>query len=153
MGKTYIDVVKYMVEAKFAQEDEKKKEEVDVLNQADTLVYATEKSLKEFGEKVGQSERADIEARINDLKQAMKDKNIDSIKRGTEELMKVSHKLAEEIYKKTAEAQKGPGAGSQGEGPAPEAQGQPEEAQGNKKNDDVIDAEYTTDDDKKKGKK
>ena len=139
------EIDKFVKEAeKFAQEDEKKKEEVNVLNQADTLVYATEKSLKEFGEKVGQSERADIESRINDLKQAMKDKNIDSIKRGTEELTKVSHKLAEEIYKKTAGAQKGQ-AGPQG---APE--GQPEGGEEPKKNDDVIDAEYTTEDDDKK---
>jgi chaperone protein DnaK len=147
------EIDKFVKEAeKFAQEDDKKREEVDLLNQADTLVYATEKSLKEFGEKVSQGERADIESRINDLKQAMKDKNIDSIKRGIEELTKVSHKLAEEIYKKTAEAQKGQqGAGPQGGGQAgPE--GQSEGGEEPKKNDDVIDAEYTTDDDDKKKK-
>jgi len=152
------EIDKFVKEAeKFAQEDEKKKEEVDVLNQADTLVYATEKSLKEFGEKVGQGERADIEARINDLKQAMKDKNIDSIKRGMEELTKVAHKLAEEIYKKTASQGQGAGGtgqGPQGQGPGPESQGPSGETEEPKKNDDVIDAEYTTDDDdKKKGKK
>ena len=141
---------------KFSQEDDKKREEVEVINQADTLVYATEKSLKDLGEKVAQSERADIEAKINDLKQAMKDKNIDSIKRGTEELTKVAHKLAEEVYKKTAGAQKGqqgagPQPGSQGQQEAP--QGQPEGGEEPKKNDDVIDAEYTSEDDDKKGKK
>ena len=141
------EIDKFVKEAeKFAQEDEKKKEEVDVLNQADTLVYATEKSLKEFGEKVGQGERADIESRINDLKQAMKDKNIDSIKHGMEELTKVSHKLAEEIYKKTANAQKGPGAGPREEPPTED------ETAGKKKDDDVIDAEYTSEDDDKKKK-
>ena len=143
------EIDKFVKEAeKFAQEDEKKREEVDVLNQADTLVYATEKSLKEFGEKVGQSERADIESRINDLKQAMKDKNIDSIKRGTEELTKVAHKLAEEIYKKTANAQKG----QQGSGPQKEPPTEDETA-GKKKDDDVIDAEYTSEDDDKGKKK
>jgi molecular chaperone DnaK len=143
------EIDKFVKEAeKFAQEDDKKREEVDVLNQADTLVYATEKSLKEFGEKVGQSERADIESRINDLKQAMKDKNIDSIKRGTEELTKVSHKLAEEIYKKTANAQKG----QQGPGPQQEPPTEDETA-GKKKDDDVIDAEYTSEDDDKGKKK
>ena len=147
------EIDKFVKEAeKFAQEDDKKREEVDLLNQADTLVYATEKSLKEFGEKVGQSERADIESRINDLKQAMKDKNIDSIKRGIEELTKVSHKLAEEIYKKTAGAQKGPGAGPQGPGSQEGPEGQSEGGEEPKKNDDVIDAEYTTDDDDKKKK-
>jgi molecular chaperone DnaK len=149
------EIDKFVREAeKFAQEDEKKKEEVDVLNQADTLVYATEKSLKEFGEKVSQSERADIESRINDLKQAMKDKNIDSIKRGMEELTKVSHKLAEEIYKKTANAQKGQeGAGPQDQGRQEAPGGQQESAEEPKKNDDVIDAEYTTEDDDKKKKR
>jgi len=146
------EIDKFVKEAeKFAQEDEKKKEEVDVLNQADTLVYATEKSLKEFGDKVSGQERADIESRINDLKQAMKDKNIDSIKRGIEELGKVSHKLAEEIYKKAS--QKGAEAGPQGgQQEAPGAQQQQESAEEPKKNDDVIDAEYTTEDDDKKKK-
>ncbi|MCX5716381.1 MAG: molecular chaperone DnaK, partial [Candidatus Omnitrophica bacterium] len=79
---------------RFAADDAKKKEEVEVTNQADTLVYSTEKSLKDFGDKVSQSERADIEARINDLKSAIKDKNVDRIKKSMEDLTKVSHKLA-----------------------------------------------------------
>ncbi len=152
------DIDKFVREAeKFAQEDEKRKDQVETINQADTLVYATEKSLKEFGDKVSSGERADIEARINDLKQAMKDKNIDSIKRGMEELAKVSHKLAEEIYKKASrEPQKGSGAGPQ-EGPQAGPGGEPEteqESAGKKKDEDIIDAEYTAeDDDGKKRKK
>jgi len=90
---------------KFAAEDTRKKEEVEIINQADTLVYSTEKSLKDFGDKVNQNERADIEARLNDLKTAMKDKNIDRIKRAMEDLTKASHKLAEEIYKQAAAKQ------------------------------------------------
>jgi len=139
---------------KFATEDTKKKEEVETINQADSLVYATEKSLKEFGEKVGQGERAEIESRINDLKQAMKDKNIASVKRGMEELTKVSHKLAEEIYKKTAGGPKagpGAGAGEQQEGPREEA-GPEQQAAGGKK-EDIIDAEYTAEDEDGKKKK
>ncbi len=139
------EIDKFVKQAeKFASEDEKRKEQVETINQADTLVYATEKSLKEYGEKVSQGERADIEAKINDLKQAMKDKNIDSVKRGMEELTKVSHKLAEEIYKKAAEAQKGQGAGQQ-QGPGEEPQTEDESA--GKKKDDVIDAEFTSEDD------
>lgn len=144
---------------KFAAEDTKRKEEVDIVNQADALVYATEKSLKEFGDKIGQGERGDIESRINDLKQAMKDKNIPSIKKGMDELTKVSHKLAEEVYKKTAGAQKaqqaGPG-GAQGEphahGPQ-EGQGPGAESAGQKKDEDIIDAEYTAEDEDGKRKK
>ncbi|MFA5410911.1 MAG: molecular chaperone DnaK [Candidatus Omnitrophota bacterium] len=133
---------------KFAAEDTRKKEEVELINQADNLVYATEKSLKEFGDKVSQNERADIEARINDLKAAIKDKNSDRIKKGMEELTKASHKLAEEVYKqasaKQQQKQQGQaGGGKQEEGRSGEA---PEQE---KKKDDVIDAEFKEEDDKK----
>lgn len=132
---------------KFAAEDSKKKEEVETINQADTLVYATEKSLKEFGDKVSQNERADIEARINDLKTAIKDKNIDRIKKGMEDLTKVSHKLAEEIYKQAAAKQQG---SASGQGPKAETAGEKqEEPKSQKKDEDIIDAEYKEEDDKK----
>src|SRR3989338_339678 len=148
------DIDKFVKEAeKFAQEDDRHKEQVEAINEADALIYATQKSLKDLGDKVDPAERADIEAKINDLKQAMKDNNIDSIKRGMEELTKVSHKLAEEIYKKAAGGKKGPGAGPQNEGQGEEAGASPEEAQESKKKDDVIDAEYTTEDDNDKKKK
>jgi len=153
------EIDKFVKDAeKFATEDEKRKEEVEITNQADTLAYATEKALKDYGEKVGQTERADIEARLNDLRQAMKDKNVDSIKKKMEELSKVSHKLAEEIYKKT-QAKGQPGQGEQGpSGGAGQGQGeepQPErEGAGQKKDDDVIDADFTAEDgDNSKGKK
>lgn len=150
------EIDKFVKDAeKFAGEDENRKEQVEVINQADTLIYATEKSLKEFGDKVSQGERADLESRINDLKQAMKDKNIDSVKRGMEELTKVSHKLAEEIYKKTSGGKaKGAGAeaGAGHEGPREEPETEDESA--GKKKDDVIDAEFTSEDDEgSKGRK
>ncbi len=139
---------------KFATEDSKKKEEVELINQADALAYSTEKSLKDFGEKVGQSERADIESRLNDLKQAIKDKNLPSIKRGMEEVTKAAHKLAEEVYKKTSGPKAGPGAGG-GEQQGPGATGQ-EEGQDTaqpKQGEDIIDAEYTAEDEDGKKKK
>ena len=130
---------------KFAADDAKKREEIETINQADNLVYATEKSLKDYGDKVGQSERADIEAKANDLKAAIKDKNVDRIKKGMEELTKVSHKLAEEIYKaasakqqQSQQGQAGPGAGQQDTGEEPK--------QGGKKDEDIIDAEYKEED-------
>ncbi len=131
---------------KFAAEDIKKKEEIEVINQADNLVYATEKSLKDFGDKVSQTERADIEARVNDLKGAIKDKNVDRIKRASEDLTKASHKLAEEIYKQAAakqQQQQGQAAG----GGAKEANEEPKAEK--KKDEDIIDAEYKEEDDKK----
>jgi molecular chaperone DnaK len=109
-------------------------------------VYATEKSLKEFGDKVSQAERADIEARLNDLKGAIKDKNVDRIKRASEDLTKASHKLAEEIYKQAAQKQQqqqGQAAG----GGTQETTGEPKAEK--KKDEDIIDAEYKEEDDKK----
>lgn len=140
---------------KFASEDAKKKEEVELVNQADALAYSTEKSLKEYGDKIEQSERANIESRLNDLKQAIKDKNAASIKKGMEELTKAAHKLAEEVYKKTAASQKGKGApGSEQAGPGPGAEEGPRDQSEGGKKDDIIDAEYTAEDDNdKKGKK
>ncbi|MCX5678015.1 MAG: molecular chaperone DnaK [Candidatus Omnitrophica bacterium] len=139
---------------KYAAEDSKKKEEVEQVNQADALVYSTEKSLKEFGDKVSQSDRADIESRLNELKQAIKEKNLPSIKRGTEELTKAAHKLAEEVYKKTSGPRPGPGAGAAGpEQSSQEGPGPGENASGPKQGEDIIDAEYTAEDEKDKKKK
>jgi len=134
---------------KFAAEDSKKKEEVEVINQADNFVYTTEKSLKDYGDKVSQAERADIEARINDLKSAIKDKNIERIKKGMEDLTKASHKLAEEIYKQAGAKQQQQGQEKQG--PAQDKQqeqAQEKSAKGGKE-EDIIDAEYKEEDDKK----
>ncbi|MFH0790895.1 MAG: molecular chaperone DnaK [Candidatus Omnitrophota bacterium] len=130
---------------KFAEEDKKRKEEVEVINQADNLVYATEKSVKDYGDKVSQAERLDIEAKLNDLKTAIKDKNVDRIKKGMEDLTKSAHKLAEEIYKQAAAKQKEkPESGEQ----KPEEK-KDEQQQTEGKKEDVIDAEFKEEDDKK----
>ncbi len=135
---------------KFAAEDAKRKEEVEIINQADTLAYATEKSLKDFGDKVSQGERGDIEAKLNDLRTAMKDKNVDKIKKAMDELTKASHKLAEEVYKQAAAKQQGQGAAGKGQGPGPEAQeGSAEEPKENNKKEDIIDADFKEEDGKK----
>jgi molecular chaperone DnaK len=140
---------------KFAAEDAKKKEEVELINQGDSLVYATEKALKDYGDKISQSERADVEAKLNDLKTAMKDKNIDRIKKNMEDLTKASHKLAEEVYKQTAAKQQGQAQGAsskdqeKSEGPKEEKKSAEDgSAYGGKKEEDIIDAEYKEEDDK-----
>jgi len=134
---------------KYAADDIKMKEQVETINQADNLAYATEKSLKDYGDKVSQAERADIEVKLNDLKTAIKDKNIERIKKGMEELTKAAHKLAEEIYKQAAakqqQSQQEPGQAGQGQ------QGKENEETGTDKGkDDVIDAEFKEEDDKQK---
>lgn len=124
----------------FAADDAKKKEEVETVNQADQLAYQTEKALKDYGDKVGQQERADIEAKLNDLRAAIKDKNVARIKQCMDDLTKASHKLAEEIYKQASakQQQQGPAQGPQQEaGPGPDSG----KAKG-KGGDDVIDAEF-----------
>jgi molecular chaperone DnaK len=134
---------------KFAAEDTKKKEEVEAINQADSLIYATERSLREFGDKVGQAERADIEARLNDLKQAIKDNDINAVKKRMDELTRASHKLAEEVYKK---ASSGKRAETSDQRPEEEPREEKKSAKG-KDGDDIIDAEYTAEDeDGKKGR-
>ena len=130
---------------KFAADDAKKKEEVETINQADSLIYATEKSLKDYGDKISQSERAAIESSINDLKAAIKDKNIDRIKKGMEDLTRTSHKLAEEIYKQTAQ-QKQAGQTDSGSKPNSESTSSDTKKQ---KGEEVIDAEFKEEDDKK----
>ncbi|MDD5561457.1 MAG: molecular chaperone DnaK [Candidatus Omnitrophica bacterium] len=133
---------------KYAAEDSKKKEEVEIINQADNLIYATEKSLKDYGDKVSQSERADIEVKLNDLKSAIKDKNIERVKKGMDDLTKVSHKLAEEIYKQAAAKQQA-GAKQSSDSATQE---KPQDQQGGASqagSEDIIDAEYKEEDDKK----
>jgi molecular chaperone DnaK len=91
---------------RFAEQDAKLKEEVETINQADGLVYTTEKSLRDYGDKITQSDRAEIEARVNDLRQAVKDKNTDRIKGMMDALTQASHKLAEAIYGHSSERQR-----------------------------------------------
>lgn len=133
---------------KFAADDAKKREEIEAINQADNLVYATEKSLKEYGDKVNQAERADIEAKANDLKNAIKDKNVERIKKGMEELTTASHKLAEEIYKQAAAKQAADKKQSANPNPK-EANEAAQEPDKGAQAEDVIDAEFKEEDDKK----
>ena len=141
------EIDKMVMEAeKFATEDTKKKEEVEAINQADTLVYSIEKSLKDYGSKISAQEKEAIEKKLKEAKEAIKSKDIEKIKKVSEELAKASHKLAEEVYK---EAQKKQQAGAQ-QGPAP---GGTKEAADKQKKDDVVDAEYKVEDEDKKNKK
>jgi len=139
----------------YAEEDKKKKDEVEVLNQANTFVYATEKSLKDYGDKVSADDKANIEKELNALKEVIKTKDQEKIKQGMESLQKASHKLAEEVYKETA-AQQAQGAGDAGatgaagaDQPGQEGAAQQEQPKTDNKKDDVIDADFKAEDDKK----
>jgi molecular chaperone DnaK len=127
-----------------AAEDKKRRETIDLKNQADNLVYQTEKALREYGDKVGPDTRGNVEGALNNLKEAAKSDDGDRIKKAIENLNSVSHKLAEEMYKGA-----GAQAGAAGAGPTPPPSdrathaGAGAGAGGEKKKDeDVIDAEY-----------
>ncbi len=131
---------------KFAKEDERKKEEVEIRNQADALVYSTEKSLKEYGAKVSDADKNNIESKIAALKEALKGKDSQKVKSATDELTQASHKLAEAIYKASSQQK---GAEQDGaEGPKPDAE--KEEPKKGKDGEDIIDAEYREEDNNKK---
>lgn len=100
-----------------AAEDEKQKETIEARNLADSMIYQTEKSLTEFGDKIGDEDKNAINAAIADLKKVLEDPNSDAaaIKAKTEELQKASYKLAEEMYKNTAQAQGAANAGENAE--------------------------------------
>ncbi len=116
-----------------AEEDKKKRELIDARNMADSLVYTTEKSIKEAGDKVDDSTKSNINQAIERLKKAMEGDNIEEIKRLSEELTHVSHKMAESMYaqasqqQEQAQAEGAAGAGATG---------------GSSKDEDVVDADF-----------
>jgi molecular chaperone DnaK len=121
-----------------AAEDKKRREAIDVKNQAENAIYATEKQLKEHGDKVSADIRGNIESALNQLKDAVKSDDAERIKKSMENLQQAAYKLGEEIYKSAGGPKGGPGPQ-----PAPEAQTDRGTAAGGKKKDeDVIDAEY-----------
>ena len=135
---------------KFAAEDSRHKEEVELKNQADTLVYSTEKSLKELGDKISASDKENIQKKADELKETLKGKDSSRIKAGIEELTKASHKLAEEVYKQAAANKQGAEQGPAQEQNTDERRSKADkETKDNKKGDDVIDAEYKAEDEKK----
>jgi molecular chaperone DnaK len=97
------DVEKAVKEAEqFAAEDAKRKEEVDVRNQADQVVYQTEKALEDAGDKVSADDKATVEAAINKLKDALKGTDVEAIKAATEEASKAFYPIAEKMYAQSA---------------------------------------------------
>jgi len=120
-----------------AEEDRKKKEEIEVRNQLDNLIYGTEKTLNDSRDKVGADEARSIESTLTSAREAVNSGDVGRMRSSLDEVTKASHKLAETLYKQTT-------AGAQGPGPGQQASGQQEEAraQGGRGNDDVVDVEF-----------
>ena len=114
-----------------AEEDKKKRDLIDARNMADSLIYSTEKSVKEVGEKLDDATKSNIEQTIENLKKSLEGEDTEEIKRLTEELTQASHKLAETIYANANQEQ----AQAQGE-PGPESDADAP------KDDDVVDADF-----------
>ena len=91
------------------EDDKKKKEQVEARNQADSLIYTTEKTLADLGDKVDQATKSSIEEHIKQLKEAMEAGDLQAIKSRSDELMKASHKVAETMYAQAGAAAPGPG--------------------------------------------
>ena len=131
------EVDRMMKEAEsHADEDKKRKEEIETRNHADQAVYVADKTLRDSGDKLGAAERAAIESAINDLKTSIDANDIEGMKRRMDALNQAQHKAAEAMYRN---AQAGAGAGAAGGGPAGGGTG-PTGANG-KAQGDVIDAE------------
>jgi molecular chaperone DnaK len=126
-----------------AEDDKKKRELVDARNHADALIYSTEKSIKDLGDKVDAATKSKVEASIEPLKKAMEGNDAEEIKRLSEELTQASHKLAEAMYQQAsqADAQQQAGAGATGN----------DQAGPSSPDDDVVDADFeeVKDEDKK----
>ena len=132
------DIDKAVKEAEmYAAEDAKRKEEVDVRNQGDQIVYQTEKTLSEMGDKLDAADKSEVEAKLEELKTALKGTDTAAIKSATEALTQAFYKVSEKMYQATG-VQGQPGAGSD-----PSQGG----AQGGQ---DYYDADYTVVDDDKK---
>jgi molecular chaperone DnaK len=120
-----------------AEEDKRKRELVEVRNEADSLVYTVEKSLTDLGDKVPADEQSAIREKIAATRKALESQEVSVIREAISELTKVSHKLAEEIYKNTTAQGSGPESG----GPSGAAPGG-ESASEEKKDEKVVDAEF-----------
>lgn len=93
---------------KFAAEDKKRKEEVEVRNNADTLVYQSEKTMKDLGDKLSSEDKAKIEGEVNKVKDALKGTDIETIKNSTETLQQAFYEISSKIYQQNPDAQGGP---------------------------------------------
>ena len=122
-----------------AEEDRKRREVIDLKNQADQLVYSTEKTLKEHGDKVSSETRGKIESAVNNLKEATKGEDGAAIKKAIENLSEAGQELGKVLYEEAAKKQAASGAAEAAQGP----QTPPQEGEAKRKaGDDVIDAEF-----------
>jgi molecular chaperone DnaK len=138
-GMSKDDVEKAVKEAQEHEaEDKARREEIEVRNRADSLAYATEKSLKDLGEKIPADTKTDIEAKLKAVRDALAGTDVEAVKSSTEALLTASHKMAEEAYKAAGAGAAGPTPPGSDPGPSDTAGA----GQSEPKKDDVVDAEF-----------
>ena len=140
------DVEKAVHEAEqYAAEDAKRKEEIDTRNQGDQMVYQTERTLEELGDKVDAAEKAEVESKLNELKETLKGSDTAAIKAATEALTQVFYKLSEKMYQ-----QANPQGGQPGANPGCDPNCQSGDCSKSGDGQQYYDADYTVVDDDKK---
>ncbi len=140
------DVEKAVREAEqYAAEDAKRKEEIDTRNQGDQMVYQTERTLEELGDKVDAAEKAEVESKLNELKETLKGSDTAAIKAATEALTQVFYKLSEKMYQ-----QANPQGGQPGANPGCDPNCQSNDCSKGGDGQQYYDADYTVVDDDKK---
>ena len=140
------DIDRMVKEAELhAEEDKKEREKAEVHNEADSMIYSTEKNLKDLGDKVNAADKSKTEEAIADLRKALEGGDIETIKGKTEALKQVSYKIAEEIYKQQAAQQGAQPGGPQDPGAGPGAGPQ---SSGGENTKSAEDADYEVVDDK-----
>ncbi len=133
-----------------AQEDKQEREKAEARNEADNLIYTTEKSLRDYGDKITEDDRKTIETAVADLRKAMESDKVEEMKPKIEALKQAAYKLAEEVYKSTASQEGGADGGAQEAGSASEAAGSGSDGQESGETVEDADYEVVDDEDSKK---
>ena len=141
MSKEDIDKAVHEAE-QFAAEDKKQREAADVRNQADQMVFQTEKTLEDMGDKLDAGDKANVESALGKLKETLKGSDTEAIKNATEELTKAFYAVSEKLYQQNGQQAGGPDMGGANFGGG--------QAGGNDAGPDVVDADYTVVDDDNK---
>ena len=133
---------------KFEEQDKKRKESIDIKNNADQSVYQTEKTLKDLGDKVSAEDKKTVEEKIEAVKKVKDGEDLEAIKKATEDLTQTFYGITSKIYSQNAQAGQNPGAGADPNMGAGQNPGAGSQGASGKKDDNVVDADYKVDDNK-----
>jgi molecular chaperone DnaK len=140
-GLTEEEIEKMVQEAEANSEaDKKQREVVDTRNQLDSMVFASEKMIKDAGDKISDQSKQELEEAVKEAKGKLESEDIEELKAASERLQNVSHKISTEMYQAAGAA--GPEGAAEGEGPGPDKTAGSSDGKDNKKDEDVVDADF-----------